>query len=79
MTQHELYRQVAEATGESVGAIAAMGFSLLDLSPLPDHRPRVRPRRMGGRGRPRVKRRHAVVTPLHATVVRFHPEHGKGA
>ena len=30
MTQNELNRQVAAATGETVGTIASMGFSLAD-------------------------------------------------
>ena len=34
MTQSELNRAIAEATGESVGTIAAMGFVVLTAGPV---------------------------------------------
>ena len=44
MNQHELNREVARATGESVETIEAMGFSVLTAAPpwVVDHRARLR-------------------------------------
>ena len=62
MDQHDLNRAVAQATGESISTIAALGFSLLSLPPGNDYfhlsvRRRQQPRRMGtSRQRRPVKR-----------------------
>ena len=62
MDQHSLNRAIAQATGESVSTIAALGFSLLSLPPGSDYlrQPvprRQQPRRMGtSRQRRPVKR-----------------------
>jgi hypothetical protein len=57
MTQNELNRAVACATGESVSEISSRGFSL--LTPLPEEREPVFPRRgRRRRGRRRSRRNH---------------------
>ncbi len=46
MTQNQLNREVAQATGETVDFIRKRGFGII-ITPHP--RPRTRPRRSGGR------------------------------
>ena len=55
MTQRELNHEVARATGESLGTISGMGFSLI-VTP----KRRSRPNRPGSRARQRMRRRLKV-------------------
>jgi len=46
MTQHQLHRAVARATGESLATIRSLGFGIADpdevgYDPEPAHRPRI--------------------------------------
>lgn len=75
MNQHELNREVANITGESVQTIAAMGFSLLRSAPPVrlDYRAmarRYQPKRMDVRDRRPPERRRRPKTP---PVTKPHP------
>jgi hypothetical protein len=57
MTQNELNRAVAEATGETVSEICSRGFSLLNLRPIGTE-PATRHRGRRRRGQRRGRKRH---------------------
>ena len=57
MNQHELDRQIATATGESVATIESLGFSLIQSpSCSRDRRRYFLPRKMGGKGTQRSRK-----------------------
>lgn len=57
MTQNELNRAVADATGETVGEISSRGFGLLNQRPATDE-PATRHQGRRRRGRRRGRKRH---------------------
>ena len=79
MNQNELDRRIATVTGESVATIESLGFSLLSSPPhFLDRRPYYLPRKAGGKGRQRPRKRASHVKPLRSKIVKLIPRKAAG-
>ena len=75
MTQHELNREIAALTKESVTTIESLGFSLMHSPPcFVDRRPYFLPRKAGGKGRQR--KRASRTEPRRTKIVKLIPRKG---